>query len=406
MAKVAILAFHFRPDEAIGAVRPENWGRWLAELHDVTVITRPAENWRNDNLPYRVSRPRSALIRIIDRLNHWRKQRKDALAKSRAMSKRVSPGVPTGALTYRMPCLYDVWFLSALRQLFKVNPDIVIATHSPYVALIVAWVYKIFRPRTRVCTDFRDLWTTGHATRGVPKVRLLERVIENRVLAKADVITTVSRGLAADFVGRGYGDKVHVIYNAPAADAFSESVGYKKNDADLVLCYTGNVYVGFQDPTPLFKLMARLHDTGAITPDKVRFVVASKNPGDLLAIAEREGVTRYVDFKGAVTRRESIGLQRNADVLVLLESGDPDIKGVLTGKVFEYLAVGKPILLIGPPAGSELHSMLQDHGSRIDLDAIERALVSRTPLPTCAPVDYSDISREQLMSVLEQLRAN
>ena len=38
--KIAILAFHFPPDPAVGSVRPASWARWLSPHHEVVVVTR------------------------------------------------------------------------------------------------------------------------------------------------------------------------------------------------------------------------------------------------------------------------------------------------------------------------------------------------------------------------------
>lgn len=52
-------------------------------------------------------------------------------------------------------------------------------------------------------------------------------------------------------------------------------------------------------------------------------------------------------------RAESLRLQRDSEALLLLV---PDAggrgKGVLSGKVFEYLAAGRPILAVVPPDGA------------------------------------------------------
>lgn len=413
MRKVAILAFHYWPDEAIGSVRPENWAYWLSKDHQVSVVTRPARGHLDDAKEYKeykVVRPFSPIIRLVDRLNDRRKQRRQQRA-SREPShfSSASPQktiIPTGAFSYRMPCLYDAWIPSAVAALIRIRPDVVIATHSPYSALVAAGIYKAFRPKVKLWLDFRDLWSTTHMASGLPFFRSIEHWVETRLLRAADAITTVSDGLADDFRSRGFAEKSFVIYNAPSVLTSKLSNSSRKSLPTILLGYTGTIYSGWRDPTPLFEMLARLDGAGLISPGQIQFCVASKNAGDLLSIAAKCGALDYLNFVGAIPRSESIRLQETSDVLVLLESGRPEAKGVLTGKVFEYLATDKPILLIGPEPGSELYEMLERHRRLISIAGLEEVLRGNRDLLRGDPVDYSDVSRAQLMAVMERLSGN
>ena len=42
---------------------------------------------------------------------------------------------------------------------------------------------------------------------------------------------------------------------------------------------------------------------------------------------------------------------RRARVLLLSVNNVPSAKGIITGKIFEYLAIGRPVLCIGPVNG-------------------------------------------------------
>ena len=54
---------------------------------------------------------------------------------------------------------------------------------------------------------------------------------------------------------------------------------------------------------------------------------------------------------GSVPRSESLAIQAQTDVLLLLMWNHPGEEGVYTGKLFDYLAAGRPILMIGYPDG-------------------------------------------------------
>jgi len=81
-----------------------------------------------------------------------------------------------------------------------------------------------------------------------------------------------------------------------------------------------------------------------------------------------------------VSRRRSLELQRDSEALLLLipDSGGRG-KGVLTGKIFEYLAAERPILAVVPPDGAAADLLRETGAGTVvapdDVDAIRAALV-------------------------------
>jgi glycosyltransferase involved in cell wall biosynthesis len=66
-----------------------------------------------------------------------------------------------------------------------------------------------------------------------------------------------------------------------------------------------------------------------------------------------------------VTRRESLAFQRDSEALLLLipDAGGRG-RGVLTAKVFEYLAAERPILAVVPPDG-EAAKLIREAGAGV-----------------------------------------
>ena len=95
---------------------------------------------------------------------------------------------------------------------------------------------------------------------------------------------------------------------------------------------------------------------------------------DSLELGDRLELVDYLP------RTESLRLQRDSEALLLLV---PDAggrgKGVLSGKVFEYIAAGRPILAVVPPDGAAAE-LIRETGSGVvvapdDVDGIRSALV-------------------------------
>jgi glycosyltransferase involved in cell wall biosynthesis len=79
-------------------------------------------------------------------------------------------------------------------------------------------------------------------------------------------------------------------------------------------------------------------------------------------------------------RSESLRLQRDSEALLLLvPDADGRGRGVLSGKVFEYIAAGRPILAVVPPDGAAAE-LIRETGVGVvvapdDVDGIRAALV-------------------------------
>lgn len=313
------------------------------------------------------------------------------------------PVASSGVFVYRMPCFYDLWFLSAYRALSKASPNLVIATHSPYINIVVAYLYCRLHKNVKLWLDFRDLWSANHLATGILFFSWIEKKIEKLALRRADIISTVSEGLGKEISVLSGGKKITLIYNCPAQLSVQSS-GIKKPDSKtLTFCYTGTIYSGWRDPSPLFAMLKHLEKNEKITPAIVRFCVASRNPGNLIDLAKKFEVLEFVDFKGALSRNDAIALQAKSDILVLLETSAPSAAGVLTGKIFEYLATEKPILLIGPGKDSELYTLINKHNRLIRLEKVQQILEGRLAMPTYQAVDYSDLSRTQVLDAIRSL---
>src|SRR5439155_20325237 len=85
-------------------------------------------------------------------------------------------------------------------------------------------------------------------------------------------------------------------------------------------------------------------------------------PGDR-EFMEGLGLAGRVELIDHVPRRESLRLQRESDVLLLLipDAGGRG-RGVLSGKVFEYLAAERPVLAVVPPDGAAAQ-LVRDTGA-------------------------------------------
>jgi glycosyltransferase involved in cell wall biosynthesis len=130
----------------------------------------------------------------------------------------------------------------------------------------------------------------------------------------------------------------------------------------------------------------------------------------LRSLIARHAVADCVRLHGFVPYRESVALQRDADYLLFLDWTDTRAEGVLTGKLFEYLASGRPILALGARKDSEAARLIADAGCGTMLtaddeiaDYLRRVLSS--PRPAAIPAEAAGrFSRErQARALLEEI---
>jgi hypothetical protein len=382
---VLLVSNWFPPSNVIGAIRVGHFAKSLYETgHDVRVLA--AHKPGDQSLPLGIPADRVIYVRapqggeLLDLFvgpllkfvrRFGRAPRKVAHDQASAAAQ---PSSGAGTLDLRrhyyalvqFPDLNAPWMrraTSAGRQLVKHwRPNIILASAPPNSGLIAA------RRIARAChapwiADLRDLWA-DNSYYAHPRWRLwLDRLVERSILRSAAGLITVSP-IWADMLRRKYEQPVACILNGFVSEDFPAiPTGPEPGDVVSIL-YTGNIYSGYRDPTPLFQAI------GLLEPAERRHVaVHFYGPGErdaqgVMAAAAAEGVGDRVFLHDRVSYRESLSLQQSADVLLLLQWNNVKDAGNIPAKFFEYLGAGRPILLLGYECGN-LAQMICERGAGV-----------------------------------------
>src|SRR3954449_1451633 len=168
--------------------------------------------------------------------------------------------------------------------------------------------------------------------------------VAHLVARQADAIVTAAEAITEETRGISPIGRLVTIPNGCDFDDFA-GLAYMRSDR-FRLTHAGSFF-GKRDPKPFLRALAE----SGLQDVTVRFV-GDFRPADR-EFMESLGVADRVELIDYVPRRESLRLQRDSDALLLLipEAGGRG-RGVLSGKVFEYLAAERPILAIVPPDGA------------------------------------------------------
>ena len=199
--------------------------------------------------------------------------------------------------------------------------------------------------------DFRDPWTRidfFHELNLEPWADKKHRDLEAQVLNTADHVVVVGNDMRNEYK-KLTSTPITVVTNGydPADFEISESVELDKQFTIVHIGMLGKARSHDIFWKGLYELRNENPDfAGAI---EVR-IYGIADPVVLDQIKNFEDRS-WVKFLPYLPHHEIIEVQRKAQVLLLSVNNVPTAKGIVTGKIFEYLAISRPILCIGPVDG-------------------------------------------------------
>ncbi|NOX63306.1 MAG: glycosyltransferase family 4 protein [Chloroflexi bacterium] len=229
-----------------------------------------------------------------------------------------------------------------LRQVIvKHKPRVLFSSSPPASAHILAqWAHQTFH--LPWVADFRDPWTKNPLAPHLPGYKTINRRMEQRVLATAHKITTVSQPLVNALETTSH-DKISDI-------AIIEN-GYDEDDVTrwpppqtdkFTILYTG-AFSRIRNPKAFVEAVDLLLETNRIPLEQFRVALAGKDIENF--------IPRRPPFEilGYLTHGELDRLRRDSDLLLLILTPAPQGRGHYSGKLFEYLASNRPILVVARP---------------------------------------------------------
>ncbi len=236
-------------------------------------------------------------------------------------------------------------FAKACELIEKYNIKTVITTSPPHSTQLVGLNLKA-KYDIHWVADLRDPWTDIYYYNNFYPTSLAKNIdkrYELKVLEKADIVISVSEFIKRQFIEKSKlidAEKIKVIPNGYDEEDFSFKT--EREDKTFTITYTGTLAANYDILTIISFLKSCDKEY------KLRFV------GKVDANIEnklKEELKDKVEFKGFVPHSQSIEYLKKTDILLLVIPVIKDNEGILTGKLFEYIGSGKPILCLGPTHG-------------------------------------------------------
>ncbi|MBT8296139.1 MAG: glycosyltransferase family 4 protein [Gramella sp.] len=244
------------------------------------------------------------------------------------------------------------------RELSNNAYDAIITTGPPHSLHLIGLQLKKDM-KIKWIADFRDPWTQiGYHEKLKLNSRSREKheKLEKKVLNAADHIITTSFTTKEEFLSKT-SKPVSVITNGYDGEVINENVKTGK----FQIAHIGSLLSG-RNPENLWKALAEIISENAEFKKAFQLRLAGKLSESVLESIIASGLSDYLINEGYVSHSKALEMQREASVLLLIEINSEETRGIIPGKVFEYLASRRPILAIGPKEW-DVQKIIRDTGA-------------------------------------------
>ena len=292
------------------------------------------------------------------------------------------------------------WVKSAIRKASQIVADgdigTVITTGPPHSIHLIGLGLKKQLGLNWIA-DFRDPWTSiGYHS----KLRLTKssqrkhKELESQVLNGADKLITTSRTTAEEFAK---------LTNSPIAvitNGFDSTMERRESDLDeyFSLSFIGSL-LSRRNPLNLWYSLAEIVKENKDFKEVLKIKLIGVVSDQVLSTIKELGLDGFIQLVPYVEHKKAIEFQRQSQVLLLLEIDSEETRGIIPGKLFEYMAARRPILAIGP-RNWEAGELVEQTGTGkyflyADLNAIKSQILQWFHLYKSKQLDIEENSIEQ-----------
>jgi glycosyltransferase involved in cell wall biosynthesis len=234
--------------------------------------------------------------------------------------------------------------------------DVILASGPPFASFALAKRLsdKLGRPYV---LDYRDPWTIRHHEDPITRPSILKW--EAALINSSSAVTTISQSLLNSRPGPA--DKFHVVTNGYDPE---EMARVKAHDfGHRAIIYAGSFSPPKRVISPVMAALRCLKNTDASRGVEWRFHYYGAQGDYVQAEAKRFDVLEKVVVHGKVKRAEALaaiaGSVASVVVTSVLSETAAEDQGIVTGKLFDSLGLGIPVLVIGHN-GSDVEQVVQD----------------------------------------------
>lgn len=332
MKKILIISNFYYPQKHIAVKRIDAFSKYFFKNgYDVTVLTKDTKDH----------------FEIVDGI-------KIVYVTDKSILKKANTNKQENKMLHYMKCLWNIfimnifydedrgWTEEALKKaeniFTKENFDYILSSAPPIGSHIIGYNIKKIYPTVKWIADMRDaLWSPNYPNN--MKNRMLRKAKE--ILQKSDLLLAVSRPQLVKY-REITNEKIDFLEIRNGYDYNTELVRcLSKSKEKFTILYTGNFY-GSRNPQNFFlalEMLIKKKNIGNIYVE----IIGNNSPVNI-----PQSISKYILEQDRMEYSDLIKyMYSKADLLLLISPSDIE-EGVYTGKLFDYIGVGRPILGLVP----------------------------------------------------------
>ena len=270
-------------------------------------------------------------------------------------------------------------FWTCLKLIRKEKIDALLFCCGPFPVVIVGvFLKRLFG--VKLVLDYRDYWTPSPYVSRISRFhRHLNRVLmplERWFLRYTDRLILVQREMETKYLYEFpfLKGKTETIFNG--FDEEDLSGGLEEEFEKRTLLHLGNLHLDLNPTYPmlLLKGLQKLKTEKVLTESNFEVVVVGEQFEAFNEKVRELGLSGIVSNLERLPHSEAIPYLKRAHVLLIVV----ETEGIMTSKIFEYLAVGKPVFALIKPG--ELMELIQEFSpasiivTSYDLDEIVKGI--------------------------------
>ena len=365
MKKVLIISYYWPPCGGIGVLRCLKIAKYIRQFGwEPIIFTAEGADYPSiDHTNAKDIHPDTVVLRqkIWEPYNIYRfisGKKKDANVNNVFYTKEEKAGIAHNISVwirsnFFIPDARCLWIKPSVKYLLKYlreNPvDAIFSDGPPHSNTRIATIIK---QKTGIpwLADFQDPWTQIDyfsllklTSAGLQKHQKLEQ----EAFQAADKITIVSPTWKKELEDIG-ARNVSVIPWGYDPEDYTHLEHH--DDGKFVISHLG--ILGYdRNPETLFQVIEEIIREHPDFESKLKLIFPGQIDYSVKELITKYNLDKYVDLPGNLNRMAALECMKNSNILLLLLNKQANAKGRIPGKLFEYLAVKRPILCLGDPKG-------------------------------------------------------